>query len=59
MYPVLLLDEPCTNLDADGIALYKALLKEHCNNRLLIVSSNDIEEYDFCDERIDIKDYKL
>ena len=56
---VVLLDEPCTNLDDDGIALYRDLVNIYCTNRLLIVSSNDVQEYDFCDERIDIKDYKL
>ena len=55
---VVLLDEPCTNLDEEGITLYKTLVNDHCKNRLLIVSSNDIEEYDFCKERIDIKNYK-
>lgn len=57
--PVVLLDEPCTNLDEDGIALYKNLVNDYCKDRLLIVSSNDIQEYDFCDEIIDIKNYKL
>lgn len=57
--PVVLLDEPCTNLDQEGIALYKNLITDHCRNRLVIISSNDIEEYDFCNERIDIRDYKL
>jgi ABC-type multidrug transport system ATPase subunit len=56
--PVVLLDEPCTNLDEEGIALYKSLVHDHCKDRLLIVSSNDIQEYDFCEERIDIKNYK-
>ncbi len=56
--PVVLLDEPCTNLDEEGIILYKALVNNHCKNRLLIVSSNDVEEYDFCDERIDMRDVK-
>ncbi|WP_343700042.1 ATP-binding cassette domain-containing protein [Chitinophaga sp.] len=56
--PVLLLDEPCTNLDAAGIALYQQLVKEHCNNRLVIVSSNDEAEYGFCREHIRISDYK-
>ena len=55
---VVLLDEPCTNLDDDGIALYRDLVNNYCTNRLLIVSSNDVQEYDFCDERIDIKNYK-
>lgn len=57
--PVVLLDEPCTNLDEEGIALYKTLVNDHCKKRLLIVSSNDIQEYDFCDEIIDVKNYKL
>jgi ABC-type multidrug transport system ATPase subunit len=56
--PVILLDEPCTNLDADGIALYRQLIAEHAADRLLIVSSNDLDEYDFCEEKINIKDYK-
>ena len=55
---VLLLDEPTTNLDADGIELYKQLITEHTNERLLIVSSNDKEEYDFCKEVISINSYK-
>ena len=57
--PVVLLDEPCTNLDEDGIDLYRDLVNNYCADRLLIVSSNDVQEYDFCDERIDIRDYKL
>ncbi|HEV8081256.1 MAG TPA: ABC transporter ATP-binding protein [Chitinophagaceae bacterium] len=56
--PVVLLDEPCTNLDEEGIILYKALVDEHCKNRLLVISSNDVQEYDFCDERIDMRDVK-
>lgn len=55
---VVLLDEPCTNLDEEGIALYKNLINNYCKSRLVIVSSNDVQEYDFCDERIDIKNYK-
>lgn len=54
----ILLDEPCTNLDAAGIALYHQLVKKYCNNRLIIVSSNDEQEYSFCTEKISILDYK-
>lgn len=56
--PVVLLDEPCTNLDVAGISLYKKLVANYCNNRLLIISSNDIHEYDFCKEKVDMRDYK-
>jgi len=56
--PFLLLDEPCTNLDTKGIELYLQLVNEYCKNRLIIVSSNDETEYSFCNEKINITDYK-
>ena len=56
--PVLLLDEPTTNLDADGIQLYQRLISEHTTGRLVIVSSNDPQEYDFCGKVINITEYK-
>jgi ABC-type multidrug transport system ATPase subunit len=55
---VILLDEPCTNLDAEGIALYQQLVRKYGENRLVIVSSNDPQEYDFCEKVIDIQEYK-
>src|SRR5665213_273325 len=45
--PVVLLDEPLTNLDEAGILLYHELIEKYCNNRLLIISSNDKKEYSF------------
>jgi ABC-2 type transport system ATP-binding protein len=56
--PVVLLDEPCTNLDTEGVDLYRRLISKHCAGRLLIVSSNDRQEYDFCDAVINIMNYK-
>ena len=56
--PVVLLDEPLTNLDEAGIILYHELIEKYCNNRLLIISSNDKKEYSFCQERIDMREYK-
>ena len=55
---VLLLDEPTTNLDEDGIAIYKKLWQENTSNRLVIVSSNDKVEYEECEEVIGIGEYK-
>ena len=55
---IVLLDEPCTNLDTDGIALYQQLIRENTRDRMVIVSSNDLQEYDFCEERINIMRYK-
>lgn len=56
--PLLLLDEPCTNLDVEGINLYLRLVEQYCQGRLIIVSSNDETEYSFCKERIDMRDFK-
>ncbi len=56
---IVLLDEPCTNLDAPGIALYLSLIEKYGKDRLIVVSSNDETEYRFCTEIINISDYKL
>ena len=56
--PALLLDEPCTNLDAVGYALYHQLINDYCSKKLVIVCSNDPDEYDFCKQRISISNYK-
>lgn len=55
---LILLDEPCTNLDEEGIALYQQLIAENCANRLVIVSSNDKAEYGFCREVVRVMEYK-
>jgi ABC-type multidrug transport system ATPase subunit len=60
--PVLLLDEPCTNLDADGAAMYRELMVRYGSGyedgRLTVVSSNDLQEYEFCDQIINMMDHK-
>ena len=56
--PVVLLDEPCTNLDVTGIQLYQNLINDYCKNRMVVVSSNDEVEYGFCKEKILMSDYK-
>ncbi|MDP4132051.1 MAG: ATP-binding cassette domain-containing protein [Bacteroidota bacterium] len=56
--PVLLLDEPTTNLDAPGIALYHQLIKTYCSDRLVLVSSNDPQEYGFCNRVIEMEKIK-
>ncbi len=56
--PILLLDEPTTNLDADGIALYHNLISNYTRDKLVTVRRNVKQEYDFCEGVIEIGNYK-
>lgn len=56
--PVLLLDEPCTNLDDEGVLQYRDWIERFTKNRLVIVASNDVREYFFCTQRLQVIDYK-
>jgi len=55
---IVLLDEPCSNLDVNGIELYHSLVNKYCKDRLVIVCSNDELEYSFCKTVISIQDLK-
>jgi len=56
--PILLLDEPCSNLDKEGYALYDTLIKDYAMHKLIIVGSNDPAEYHFCKTQVNLMDYK-
>lgn len=56
--PLLLLDEPCTNLDQSGIDLYHRMMQEFGKNKLFIVASNDSNEYAICTDKIQVSEYK-
>ncbi|MFB2120345.1 ATP-binding cassette domain-containing protein [Parapedobacter sp. 2B3] len=56
--PIVLLDEPTSNLDEEGIAWYLQLVEQTVAGRLLLVCSNQEREYGFCDHTITITDYK-
>ncbi|WP_406824734.1 ATP-binding cassette domain-containing protein [Pedobacter sp. KACC 23697] len=56
--PILFLDEPTSNLDVQGISWYRELIENFGKERLTIIGSNQIQEYDFCTNQIQISDYK-
>jgi ABC-type multidrug transport system ATPase subunit len=57
--PILLLDEPCSNLDQEGIQTYHQLMQANAMHKLIIVASNDPQEYQFCKQQLSLSDFKV
>lgn len=55
--PLLLLDEPCTNLDEDGIKWYKSLMEKCATNRTVFICSNNEKEWVDFEGKIQMGDY--
>lgn len=56
--PLLLLDEPTSNLDKEGVAWYQRLVETYSNEKSLIIGSNDQREFSFCNQKLSIEAYK-
>ncbi len=57
--PLLLLDEPASNLDAEAIAWYGALLGQHVSGRTLFVASNrQATEHALCETALEVGLFK-
>jgi ABC-type multidrug transport system ATPase subunit len=56
--PMLMLDEPTSNLDNQGVDWYLSLVEQFAANRLTIICSNQEHEYKFCNKKLSITDYK-
>ncbi len=54
---MLLLDEPTTNLDQEGIVWYQEHTHLNRQGRLVVVGSNIEHEYGFCEQKLHITDY--
>jgi len=55
---MLMLDEPCSNLDEKGVSQYREWMDTYATGRLIFVASNDPREYYFCKERLVMEDYQ-
>ncbi|WP_295672945.1 ABC transporter ATP-binding protein [uncultured Mucilaginibacter sp.] len=56
--PMLMLDEPTSNLDTQGVDWYLSLVQQFAKNRLTIICSNQEHEYNFSNATLNIADYK-
>lgn len=55
---ILILDEPSSNLDEKATAWYLSLVQQYLQDRILLIGSNQEREYSFCQNRINVLDYK-
>ncbi|MCB9261907.1 MAG: ABC transporter ATP-binding protein [Flavobacteriales bacterium] len=55
---VYLLDEPTSNLDEQGIGWYQRLIGGVPDGKIVVVASNQPEEYNFCNNQILMEDFK-
>ncbi|MEN3038361.1 MAG: ABC transporter ATP-binding protein [Candidatus Kryptonium sp.] len=55
---VLILDEPTSNLDSEGVEMVWALAEKQRKNGILIVATNEPEELQMCDDVINLDELK-
>ncbi|WP_144607194.1 ABC transporter ATP-binding protein [Algoriphagus algorifonticola] len=55
---LVLLDEPTSNLDKKGISWYLEMVEKFAQNQILIICSNESREYEFCQQKLVLEDYK-
>ena len=52
--PILILDEPMSNLDVNGVELVKEIMRQQRLEGILIVATNDVSDVDTYDQRVDL-----
>lgn len=56
---VVMLDEPTSNLDPEGVTWFQHLLQSELNERSLFIGSNfNTDEIFMCSNQLELKDYK-
>ena len=53
---LVLFDEPMSNLDAEGIAIVRAIMAEQRGRGILVVATNDLSDIDSFERRVDLNE---
>ena len=56
--PLLILDEPTSNLDVHGIGWFQECLREVMRSKLTVICSNQPHEYETCTHTISVEEFK-
>ncbi len=51
---ILMLDEPTSNLDAEGVGVVDGMAEEYKNEKILIIATNDEHERSLCKKEINL-----
>ena len=54
--PVLVLDEPMSNLDGEGVAIVRTVMAEQRGHGILVVATNDLSDIDAHERRVDLNE---
>lgn len=55
---LLILDEPTSNLDSDGVKIVDDIAAEYESDRILIIATNDEHEKELCKQYFNLDSYK-
>ena len=56
--PLIILDEPTSNLDEKYCQWYKSLFSENFPESILLIGSNLMSEYEMCQHQLDLSYFK-
>jgi heme exporter protein A len=56
--PLLLLDEPTSNLDAEGKDKVYSILRKDADSSIIIIASNEESDLEICSSRIQLEQFK-
>lgn len=56
---VLLLDEPSTNLDKNGIEMTRSVIERQCKRGIVVLATNDPDEAALCESCLDLSETRV